>query len=637
MNAQGEDVVAGIRNTSPIAHLRDEMPEVYEQFRTIAERLEEHYRDVQDLEFTIERGRLYMLQTRSAKRTAAAAVKTAVDMQREGLITEDEAIQRVTPEQVVQLLLPRFVESAQKAARAAGRFLARGVNASPGAAVGKAIFDADRAEAAGKSGETIILVRQETSPDDVHGMLVAKGILTSRGGTGSHAAVVARGLGLPAVVGCEGIRVDYEQRAFTVNGSDQMVREGDVIAIDGTTGEVYQGAIATEEANFANEHDLQTLLEWADARRRLGVWANADYPRDAERAVMFGAAGIGLCRTEHMFMEQNRLPIVQEMILAGTSAERKQALDRLLPFQRGDFEGIFRAMRNPKTGEGYPVVIRLIDPPLHEFLPSYEELLVEVTRLETTGKHPDELERKRKLLSAVAGMREMNPMLGLRGCRLGLLFPEINVMQTRAILEAAANVAKEGIKLQPKIMIPLVGHVNELREVRRQLEAEAKVVAGESGGNIAYKFGTMIELPRAALTAGQIAELADFFSFGTNDLTQTTFGMSRDDAEGKFLLKYVEGLPEPGLEEPVKILKTNPFQTLDRDGVGRLIQIAVTEGRAANPHLEVGICGEHGGDPDSIAFCNEVGLDYVSCSPFRVAVARLAAAQAALATTERDK
>jgi pyruvate,orthophosphate dikinase len=637
VNAQGEDVVAGIRNTSPIAHLQDEMPEVYEQFRAYAERLEEHYRDVQDLEFTIERGHLWMLQTRAAKRTAAAAVKTAVDMRGEKLISADEALQRVTPEQVIQLLLPRFNEGALKDARTKGNQLAKGVNASPGAAVGKAIFDADRAEAAGKAGEHIILVRQETSPDDVHGMLVAKGILTSRGGTGSHAAVVARGLGLPAVVGCEAIRVDYDARHFTIHGSDKVVTEGELISIDGTTGEVYLGDIQTEEANFAKERDLQTLLGWADQKRRLGVWANADYPRDAERAVSFGAEGIGLCRTEHMFMEQERLPIVQEMILAPTAADRKAALDRLLPFQRADFEGIFRAMRNPKTGEGYPVVIRLIDPPLHEFLPSYEELLVEVTRLEDSGKDPAELEAKRTLLAAVASMREMNPMLGLRGCRLGLLFPEINVMQTRAILEAAAAVAKEGIKLQPKIMIPLVGHVNELREVRRQLEAEAKVVAGESGGNIEYKFGTMIELPRAALTAGQIAEEAQFFSFGTNDLTQTTFGMSRDDAEGKFLLKYVEGLEEPGLDQPVKILKANPFQTLDRDGVGRLVAIATTEGRRVNPQLEVGICGEHGGDPDSIAFCHETGLDYVSCSPFRVAVARLAAAQAALAATERDK
>jgi pyruvate,orthophosphate dikinase len=637
VNAQGEDVVAGIRNTSPIDHLQQEMPEVYEEFRKIAERLEQHYRDVQDLEFTIERGRLYMLQTRSAKRTAAAAVKIAADMVREGLITEDEAIGRVTTEQVVQLLLPRFVLTAVAEARGQGRLLARGVNASPGAAVGKAIFDADRAEAAGKGGQAVILVRVETSPDDYHGMVTSRGILTSRGGTGSHAAVVARGQGLPAVVGCEGIRVDYEQRQFTVIDGGKVVHEGDEIAIDGTTGEVYLGAIATEDPDFAKELDLQTLLGWADTRRRLGVWANADYPRDAERAVAFGARGIGLCRTEHMFMEQERLPIVQEMILAPSAEERQRALDRLLPFQRGDFEGIFRAMRDPQTGAGFPVVIRLIDPPLHEFLPSYEELLVEVTRLEATGGDPQELERKRTLLGQVAGMREMNPMLGLRGCRLGLLFPEINVMQTRAILEAARTVAGEGITVQPKIMIPLVGHVNELREVRRQLEAVAKEVAGESGGGVEYKFGTMIELPRAALTAGQIAAVADFFSFGTNDLTQTTFGMSRDDAEGKFLLKYVEGLPEPGLSEPVKILKTNPFQTLDRDGVGRLVRIAVEEGRKANPHLEVGICGEHGGDPDSIAFCDEVGLDYVSCSPFRVPVARLAAAQAVLAASERDK
>ena len=637
INAQGEDVVAGIRNTSPIDKLADEMPGVAEQFQEIARRLEQHYRDVQDLEFTVEKGHLYMLQTRSAKRTAAAAVKIAVDMVREGLITEQEAVQRVEPGQVVQLLLPRFDDGDIKQATAEGRELARGVNASPGAAVGKAIFDADRAEAAGKAGERIILVRQETSPDDVHGMLVARGILTSRGGTGSHAAVVARGLGLPAVVGCEGIRVDYERRLFEVRGTDKVVHEGDEISIDGTTGTVYLGAIKTVESNFEDEHDLRTLLEWADKIRTLGVWANADYPRDAERAITFGAQGIGLCRTEHMFMEQERLPIVQRMILAPTKAEREQYLAQLLPFQRSDFEGIFRAMRNPATGEGYPVVIRLIDPPLHEFLPSYEELLVEVTRMEATGADEAELAEKRTLLNAVAAMREANPMLGLRGCRLGLLFPEINVMQTRAILEAAANVAREGVKLQPKIMIPLVGHVNELREVRRQLEAVAREVTSELGGKVEYKFGTMIELPRAALTAGQIAEEADFFSFGTNDLTQTTFGMSRDDAEGKFLLKYVEGLEEPGLDQPVKILKTNPFQTLDRDGVGRLVRIAVEEGRASNPHLEVGICGEHGGDPDSIAFCNEVGLDYVSCSPFRVPVARLSAAQAALAATERDK
>ena len=637
VNAQGEDVVAGIRNTSPISRLADEMPAVAEQFDTIAQRLEQHYRDVQDLEFTIERGHLYMLQTRGAKRTAAAAIKIAVDMVGEGLITKEEAVRRVEPGQVVQLLLPRFDEQDIQAARTAGRELAKGVNASPGAAVGKAIFDADRAEAAGKAGERVILVRHETSPDDVHGMLVAKGILTSRGGTGSHAAVVARGLGLPAVVGCDGIRVDYEQRLFEVKATGQVIHEGDEISIDGTSGTVYQGAIKTVEPNFEEERDLRTLLGWADEIRRLGVWANADYPRDAARAVTFGAEGIGLCRTEHMFMEAERLPIVQQMILAPTKEERQQALDKLLPFQRSDFEGIFRAMRNPQTGEGYPVVIRLIDPPLHEFLPSYEELLVEVTRLEDAGDQPEELERKRALLREVEGMREMNPMLGLRGCRLGLLFPEINVMQTRAILEAAAAVAREGITVKPKIMIPLVGHVNELKEVRRQLEVVAEEITAESGGKVDYKFGTMIELPRAALTAGQIAAVSDFFSFGTNDLTQTTFGMSRDDAEGKFLMKYVEGLEEPGLSVPVKILKANPFQTLDREGVGRLVRIGVEEGRAANPDLEIGICGEHGGDPDSIAFCDEVGLNYVSCSPFRVPVARLAAAQAALSQTERDK
>src|SRR5258708_18479420 len=394
-----------------------------------------------------------MLQARAAKRTAAAAVKTAVDMQREGLITEDEAIQRVTPEQVVQLLLPRFVESAQKAARAAGRFLARGVNGSHGGDVGKAIFDAARAGAGGKAGERSILVRQETSPDDVHGMLVARGILTSRGGTGSHAAVVARGLGLPAVVGCEGIRVDYERRLFEVRGTDKVVHEGDEISIDGTTGTVYLGAIKTVESNFEDEHDLRTLLEWADKIRTLGVWANADYPRDAERAITFGAQGIGLCRTEHMFIEQERLPIVQRMILAPTKAEREQFLAQLLPFQRSDFEGIFRAMRNPATGEGYPVVLRRIDPPLPEVLPGPEDRRAGAPRLEAIGADEAELAEKRKLLNAVAAMREANPMLGLRGCRLGLLFPEINVMQTRAILEAAANVAREGVKLQPKIMI----------------------------------------------------------------------------------------------------------------------------------------------------------------------------------------
>ncbi len=637
LNAQGEDVVAGIRTPSKISRLQQDLPHVFQEFQDIANRLEQHYKDMQDLEFTVEKGHLYMLQTRSAKRNAGAAVKVAVNMVSEGLISKQDAIKRVEPNHVYQLLLPRFDEAEKKQAEKEGRLLAKGLNASPGAAFGKAIFDADRAEELGKAGTPVVLVRPETSPDDVHGMLVAKGILTARGGATSHAAVVARGLGLPCVAGCEGIRVNESEHLFRVVGSDMVIKEGDDISIDGATGEVFAGIIKTVEADYDKEEDLKTLLTWADEERRLGVWANADYPRDAERAIKYGAEGIGLCRTEHMFMEQERLPIVQKMILSETTQERQAALDQLLPFQRSDFKGIFESMVNPKTGEGYPVVIRLIDPPLHEFLPSYEELLVEVTRLETKGDNPTELAEKRKMLEAVGNMREMNPMLGLRGCRLGLLFPEINVMQTRAILEAARELAQEGKKIQPKIMIPLVGHVNELKEVRRQLEAVAHEIADEVGGAIEYKFGTMIELPRAALTADQIAPVADFFSFGTNDLTQTTFGISRDDAEGKFLLRYVDGLDEPGLKQKVKILKTNPFQTLDREGVGQLVRMAVEKGRQANSHLELGICGEHGGDPDSVEFFHMIGLDYVSCSPFRVPVARLAAAQAALTTQERDK
>src|SRR5437773_713567 len=637
LNAQGEDVVAGIRTPSKISRLHEDLPEVYKQFQEIAHRLEQHYHDMQDLEFTVEKGHLYMLQTRSGKRSAQAGVKILVDMVEEGVITAQEAVKRADTTQVYQLLLPRFDENEKRKAAEEGRLLAKGLNASPGAASGKAVFDADRAEAMGKAKVPVVLVRPETSPDDVHGMLVAKGILTARGGATSHAAVVARGLGLPCVAGCEGIRVNEAEHLFHVVGSDFVLREGDDISIDGATGEVFAGIIKTVEADYAKETDLQKLLGWADQYRRLGVWANADYPRDAKRAVTFGAQGIGLCRTEHMFMEQERLPIVQKMILAKTKEERQAALDQLLPFQRNDFRGIFEAMVNPQTGEGYPVVIRLIDPPLHEFLPSYEDLLVDVTRLETNGSNPQELKEKRKMLEAVGAMREMNPMLGLRGCRLGLLFPEINVMQTRAILEAALELAKEGKKIHPKIMIPLVGHVNELKEVRRQLEAVAKEITSEVGSAVEYKFGTMIELPRAALTADQIAPVAEFFSFGTNDLTQTTFGISRDDAEGKFLLKYVDGLEEPGATGRVKILPVNPFQTLDRDGVGQLVSMAVENGRKANPALEVGICGEHGGDPDSIEFCHEVGLDYVSCSPFRVPVARLAAAQAALTSGEKDK
>src|SRR5260221_187597 len=454
---------------------------IYEQFQEIARRLEQHYHDMQDLEFTVEKGRLYMLQTRSAKRTAQAAVKVAVDMVAEGLISEQEAIKRVDPLQVYQLLLPRFDEAEKQQAAKEGRLLTKGLNASPGAATGIAIFDADRAEQLGKAGTPVILVRPETSPDDVHGMLVAKGILTARGGATSHAAVVARGLGLPCVAGAEGIRVSEEERLFRVVGSDNVIREGDDISIDGASGEVFAGIIKTVDADYEKEPDLKQLLEWADSFRRLGVWANALSTRRATRAIVFGAEGIGLCRTEHMFMEQERLPIVQKMILAESKQERQAALDQLLPFQRIDFKGIFRHMVNPETGEGYPVVIRLIDPPLHEFLPSYEELLVEVTRLEATGENPQELKEKRKMLEAVGAMREMNPMLGLRGCRLGLLYPEINVMQTRAILEAALELAREGQKIHPKIMIPLVGHVNELKEVRRQLQAVAQEITAEAG------------------------------------------------------------------------------------------------------------------------------------------------------------
>jgi len=637
LNAQGEDVVAGIRTPSKISRLKDDLPHVYEQFKEIAKRLEQHYRDMQDLEFTVEKGKLYMLQTRSAKRNAQAAVKVAVDMVAEGLISEEEAVKRVEPSQVYQLLLPRFDEDEKKKASQEGRLLAKGLNASPGAAAGKAIFDADTAEELGKAGTSVVLVRPETSPDDVHGMLVARGILTARGGATSHAAVVARGLGLPCVAGTEGIRVSESEKLFRVVDSDFVLREGDDISIDGATGEVFAGIIKTVEPDFNKEVDLKTLLGWADKFRKLGVWANADYPRDAQRAVTYGAEGIGLCRTEHMFMEQERLPIVQKMILSTSQQERQAALDQLLPFQRSDFKGVFEAMVNPETGEGYPVVIRLIDPPLHEFLPSYEELLVEVTRLETEGGHDEELQEKRKLLEAVGSMREANPMLGLRGCRLGLLYPEINIMQTRAILEAVAELEQAGKKLHPKIMIPLVGHVNELKEVRRQLEAVAEDIDKQQGRTIEHKFGTMIELPRAALTADQIATVADFFSFGTNDLTQTTFGFSRDDAEGKFLLRYVEGLEEPGMKDKVKILPVNPFQTLDRDGVGQLIRMAAEKGRKANPDIELGICGEHGGDPDSIELCQEIELDYVSCSPFRVPVARIAAAQAALTRSEKDK
>ena len=613
MNAQGEDVVAGVRTPIEIAQLEKTNPRVYREFVELATRIEQHYRDAMDIEFTIERGRLYILQCRVGKRTARAAVRIAVEMVEEGLIGREEAVMRVEPDQINQLLLPGFDPKEKEAAQKEGRLLAKGLNASPGAASGMAVFDADRAEQLGKEGKAVVLVRPETTPDDVHGMLVSKGILTARGGATSHAAVVARGLGLPCVAGCEAIHVNEEKHWLSADG--KVLKELEPISIDGTTGEVFAGLIPTIEPDLEKEKPLQTLLGWADEIRRLEVWANADYPRDAKRARAFGAQGIGLCRTEHMFMETERLPIVQQMILAKTPEKRKEALKELLPFQRKDFVGIFRAM------DGLPVVIRLIDPPLHEFLPDHDELLAEVTRLEATSPKSRKLKGLREMLSAVESMREMNPMLGLRGCRLSIVMPEIVEMQTRAIMEAACQCAKQGVDVHVKIMIPLVGHVNELKWIRDRLEPVAKDVMQKKKVKIDYKFGTMIEIPRAALTAGEIAELAEFFSFGTNDLTQTTFGFSRDDAEGKFLLRYVED----------KILPDNPFQTLDVAGVGQLVEMAVKRGREARPDLELGICGEHGGDPRSIEFCHKVGLDYVSCSPFRVPVARLAAAQAAVA------
>ena len=636
INAQGEDVVAGIRNTKKITELEKDMPDAYRQFLDIANKLEKHYRDVQDVEFTIERGKLWMLQTRSGKRTAQAAVKVAVDMVKEGLITKEEAVLRVTPENVDTLLHPQFVEASIKSAKQSGKMIATGVNASPGAAVGQIYFDADTAEEMGKNHkQDVIMVRPFTKPDDVHGMLAAKGILTSEGGATSHAAVVARQFGVPCVVGASAVRIDLDRRVMNVNG--QVIREGEWISINGTTGEVYLGKIDMVVPSLEEQKDLLTLLEWADeicarpGTRKfpegwpttgLQVWANADYPRDAQRARAYGAKGIGLCRTEHMFFEESRLPIVQRMILAKTSEERVAALNELLPEQRSDFEGLFEAM------DGLPVIIRLIDPPLHEFLPGEDELIEEIITARVNnmasfilGKgDTKEIAAKEAMLHTVRTLHESNPMMGLRGVRLSIVMPEIVQMQVRAIFEAAANVAKRGIQPKPEVMIPLTGHINELKVIQPTLERIAREVMQEKGVEFPYKFGTMVEIPRACVTAGEIASVAEFFSFGTNDLTQMTCGYSRDDAERNFLVKYVED----------GILPKNPFQTIDRDGVGRLMDIAIRDGRKTRPELEVGICGEHGGDPSSIEFCHIIGNNYVSCSPFRVPVARLAAAHAAL-------
>lgn len=603
MNAQGEDVVAGIRTPQDIQQLKELMPEIYEQFIKVCSLLESHYKDMQDIEFTIENGKLFMLQTRNGKRTAQAAVKIAVDQEKEGLITKEEAILRVPANQLETLLHRRIDPDAKVNA------IAKGLPASPGAASGHVVFDPDEAEKLGNEGQKVILVRTETTPDDIHGIVIAQGVLTSRGGMTSHAAVVARGMGKPCVCGCDAVKIDYEEEEFQVG--DLVVKKGDIISIDGATGQVIVGEVPMIDPELSDE--FTQILNWADEIRTMKIRANADTPNDAKTARDFGAEGIGLCRTEHMFMAQDRLPIVQRMIMAETKEDREKALAELLPIQQKDFEGIFEAM------EGLPVTVRLLDPPLHEFLPNSEELLLEIVDLKAQG-NLEELEVKQEMLKKVRALSELNPMLGLRGCRLGLLYPEIYIMQIKAILKAACNLVKRGLDIKPEIEIPLVGHELELKTLREFVEKTAEEVFAKEGTRVEYLTGTMIEIPRACLTADQVVNHADFFSFGTNDLTQTTFGFSRDDAEGKILPHYVEQ----------KILTDSPFIVLDREGVGSLMKMAVEKGRGVKSDLLVGICGEHGGEPSSIEFCHSIGLDFVSCSPFRVPIARLAAAQAKL-------
>ncbi|MEP7003270.1 MAG: pyruvate, phosphate dikinase [Chloroflexota bacterium] len=618
-NAQGEDVVAGIRTPSKIGQLKRDMPKAYAEFEQIAQRLEKHYRDAQDLEFTIERGKLYMLQTRSAKRTARAAVKIATDMVRENLITKDEAIGRVDPLQVEQLLVPGFDQAAVEKARKDGRFLAKGLNASPGAATGRAVFDADRAVVLKGQKQLVVLVRPETSPDDFHGMMAATGILTARGGSTSHAAVVARGLGLPCVAGCAELSIDLHAREMRVGKT--VIKEGDAISIDGTTGEVFAGALPTNPPTYEKELELIELLSWADKRRRLGVWVNADTPGECIEARKLGAEGVGLARTEHMFRQAERLPFVQAMIMADTQAGRRAALRKLLPFQQGDFREMFKAM------DGLPVVIRLIDPPLHEFLREFADVDIDIAVAAATGKKSKDIERKKTIWRRLEQIHEDNPMLGLRGCRLLLVYPEILEMQIRAILGAAADSAEKGVKAKPEIMMPLVGTMGELDRLLEQVTAVAAKVQKERHREIPYKFGTMIEIPRACIIADEIATKTEFFSFGTNDLTQTVLGISRDDAQKSFLTKYVEQ----------GIIPDDPFQVIDQGGVGEMMKMAVERGRKTKPDLKIGICGEHAGEPSSVAFCHDIGLTYVSPSTYRVPVARLAAAQAAIARAERDR
>jgi pyruvate,orthophosphate dikinase len=622
-NAQGEDVVAGIRTPKKIAELKHEMPAVYEQLERIREILERHYRDMQDIEFTVQKGKLYMLQTRNGKRTGFAAVRIAVDMVDEGLITKEEALNRVEPDALNQLLQPIFDPEAKRRAIAEGRLLAKGINAGPGAATGRIVMHASDAEAWAQRGEKVILVRRETSPEDIRGMTVAQGILTAFGGASSHAALVSRQMGKVCVVGCGALNINYE--AGEIRVGNRVLRTGDWISIDGFTGEVLEGQVATRPSEVVQvllEKSLKPeqsrvyqqfaeLMAWADEKRKLGVRTNADLPNQAAEAIAFGAEGIGLCRTEHMFFEGDRIDAMREMILAETIEDRRKALAKLLPYQRGDFEGIFRVM------QGRPVTIRTLDPPLHEFLPQTEE---EQAKLASKLGVPLEKVQRR-----VRELHEFNPMLGHRGCRLGITYPEITEMQCRAIFEAACKVQKEGIPVEPEIMIPLVGFPRELQEQAKIVHQVAEQVFREQGVRVPYKVGTMIEVPRACVVADQIAAEAQFFSFGTNDLTQMTLGMSRDDY-GAFIREYIER----------DIVPRDPFQTIDTEGVGELMRMAVQKGRSKRPDLKVGICGEHGGDPDTVKFCHKIGLDYVSCSPRRVPIARLAAAQAALKTSKSD-
>ena len=604
VNAQGEDVVAGIRTPKQISELETDMPDIYEQYVNIAKQLEKGYHDVQDMEFTVERGKLWILQTRNGKRTAKAAIKIAVDMFNEGIITKEEAIMQVDPYSVYQVLLPCFNPDKVKHSHK----VSKGVNASPGAAVGKIVFDTEEAARRGEAGEKVILVRIETCPDDIHGMAVSQGVLTLRGGATSHAAVVAKGMGKPCVSGCEDLKIDLANETITCSDGT-VFHKDDIISLDGGTGEVMEGAIELVEAGI--DADFETFFGWVNEIKELHVEANADTPKDIENAIKFGAEGVGLCRTEHMFMDPDRLPWVQKMIIAGTTEARKEALSHLLPMQYSDFYAMFKALGDK------PLTVRLLDPPLHEFLPSKIELVEKVATKKALGQDYAEDE---KMLEIVENLSESNPMMGLRGCRLGLTYPEINEMQVRAIFEACCDLTKEGHKIQPWIMIPLIGHINELKTAKATLVSVAEQVMQEKGIKLDYKFGTMIEIPRAALTAKEVATEAEFFSYGTNDLTQMTFGYSRDDAEGKFLKNYVEQ----------KILPWNPFVTLDFNGVGRLIEMSINEGREVNSSLVGGICGEHGGDPDSVKYAHKIGLNYVSCSPYRVPQARLAAAQAVI-------